>query len=165
MKSIHQSRWQDRGIHGCFSNESFSGFVRDLISQTCESGQSFITILRWRGTPAAGGIFFIDDTTMYIYLASMASNSSVQNPGWKLNGLLCDYALERGCRQVDFMRGDEDYKARMGAVPFAQERWMVSSPRFLGRVHRTLYRTAREIKHFITVPTVPPSVSEPVPTS
>ncbi|MFN6128545.1 MAG: GNAT family N-acetyltransferase [Planctomycetota bacterium] len=166
MKSIHQARWQDRGIHGCFSSEAFSGFVRDVVSQTCEAGHSFIAILRWRGTPAAGGIFFIDDTTLSIYLASMAPNTTVQNPGWKLNGLMADYALERGCRQVDFMRGDEEYKGRMGAVPFPQERWMVSSPRFLGRVHRTLYRTAREIKHFIKVPpapTVPPSVSQPAP--
>lgn len=161
MERIHQARWKDRGIHGCFSNESFSGFTRHLLERTCDQGHVFVAILRWRGEPAAGAICFMDSSTLYIYLASMSPDFPEQKPGWKLNGLLADYALSRGRQRLDFMRGDEEYKTRMGTLPVAQERWMISSPKFLGRVHRTLYRTAREIKHFITLPPTPAAMGEP----
>jgi hypothetical protein len=161
MERIHQARWKDRGIHGCFSNESFSGFTRNLLERVCDQGQVFVANLRWRGKPAAGAICFMDSTTLYNYLASMSPDFPEQKPGWKLNGLLADYALSCGRHRLDFMRGDEEYKTRMGTVPVAQERWMISSPKFLGRVHRTLYRTAREIKHFITLPPTPAAIVEP----
>lgn len=165
MEQIHQARWQDRGIDGCFSNDAFAEFTRDLIWKTCDAGNSFVAILRWQGTPSAGAICFIDNTTLYVYLASMAPGFSEQKPGWKLNGFLAEYALRCGCTRFDFMRGDEEYKQRMGAIASTQERWLVSSPRFLGRVRRTLYRTAREIKHFIKVPTVPAAIAQPSTTT
>jgi CelD/BcsL family acetyltransferase involved in cellulose biosynthesis len=161
MEEIHQARWKDRGVEGCFSNDSFAEFTREIIDTTCDAGKSFVAILRWQGTPAAGAICFIDSTTLYVYLASMAPGFSERKPGWKLNGFLAEYALRCGYTRFDFMRGDEEYKQRMGATPSIQERWMISSPRFLGRVRRTLYRTAREIKHFIIIPTVPAAVPQP----
>lgn len=161
LESIHQARWQDRGIQGCFSNESFLNFTHDLVGRTCEAGRSFVATLRWQGSPAASAICFLDCSNLYVYLASMSPEFPQQKPGWKLNGFLADYALQCGCKQVDFMRGDEEYKQRMGALPSTQERWMIASPKFWGKVHRTLYRTAREIKHFITVPTVPAASAEP----
>jgi CelD/BcsL family acetyltransferase involved in cellulose biosynthesis len=160
MESIHQARWQDRGIDGCFSNEPFANFTKDLLKETFEAGTTFVAILRWKEKPAAGAICFKDAETLYVYLASMSPEFPKEKPGWKLNGYLADYALRQGCKRLDLMRGDEEYKQRMGAIPSTQEKWMISSPKFWGRLHRTLYRTAREIKHFIRLPTVAPSITE-----
>jgi CelD/BcsL family acetyltransferase involved in cellulose biosynthesis len=152
MESIHQARWQGRGIDGCFSSEPFANFTKDLLKESFEAGTVFVAILRWKGNPAAGAICFQDSETLYVYLASMSSDFPKEKPGWKLNGYLADYALRQGCKRLDLMRGDEEYKQRMGAIPYKQEKWMIASPRFWGRLHRTLYRTAREIKHFMSMP-------------
>jgi hypothetical protein len=161
LESIHQARWNDRGVQGCFSSESFSNFAHDLIGRTCGAGRSFVAVLRWMGTPAAAGICFIDSTTLYIYLASMSPEFPMQKPGWKLNGFLGEYALQQGCRRLDFMRGDEEYKQRFGATPSSQERWLISSPKLRGQIHRKLYRTAREIKHLIMMPAGPTCSNQP----
>lgn len=160
MQSIHQARWQDRGIDGCFSSEPFVNFTQDLLRETFDSGKTFMAILRWKGKPAAGAICFQDSETLYVYLASMSPEFPKEKPGWKLNGYLADYALKQGCNRLDLMRGDEEYKQRLGATPTTQEKWMIASPKFWGRLHRTLYRTARDIKQFIHSPGITPIFNE-----
>jgi CelD/BcsL family acetyltransferase involved in cellulose biosynthesis len=160
IKAMHQSRWESRGIDGCFSNPSFSKLVSDLIIENWPRAGSTIAVLRWDGIPAAGTICFHDASTWYVYVASMAPEFAERKPGWKLNGFLADLAILKGCTRMDFMRGDEIYKQRLGAKPTCQQRWLISSHKLRGRLQRVLYRTAREIKHYITLPTPAPVVPE-----
>lgn len=164
IKNIHQNRWESRGIDGCFSNPAFSKLVSELILQNWETGNAIVSVLRWNGTPAAGSVCFRSASTWYVYVSSMAPEFAEQKPGWKLNGYLADFASEQGCTHMDFMRGDEIYKQRLGAESVRQERWLISSHKLRGRLQRAIYRTAREIKHYITVPT-PASAAPALETS
>ena len=38
------------------------------------------------------------------------------SPGWVLVGRLIQWAIDAGRTEVDFLRGDEDYKFRLGGV-------------------------------------------------
>lgn len=162
IEDLHQERWRDRGIHGCFSNESFGPYINDLIDRLAPRGNAFTALLHYGETPSAGAFGFITSDRLYIYVTCMNPQMGEQKPGWKLNGFLADFALQRGCQYVDFMRGDEIYKQRLGGEPHSQSRWLVSAPSLRGRLHRTLYETARGVKNLIRLP-VP--ISQPMPTT
>jgi CelD/BcsL family acetyltransferase involved in cellulose biosynthesis len=159
IMAMHQSRWESRGIDGCFSNPAFAELVKDLILENWPRKASVVAVLRWNGIPAAGCVCFRDSSTWYFYVSSMAPEFAEQKPGWKLNGYFADLAIVEGCTRMDFMRGDEIYKQRLGAKPSQQERWLISSQKLRGRLQRAIYRTAREIKHYIA----PPSPAQVAP--
>jgi CelD/BcsL family acetyltransferase involved in cellulose biosynthesis len=148
LKSMHQSRWESKGIEGCFSNENFSRFVSDCVARQWGHGRAILAMLRWEGTPAAGMVCFRDESTLSVYVTSMDPKFSEHKPGWKMHGFMADYALAHGCSTIDYMRGDEIYKQRLGADAASQQRWLIASPRLRGRVHRAIYQTARELRNY-----------------
>jgi len=54
--------------------------------------------------------------------------------GWLLNLAMIEAAIDEGAEEFDFLRGDEEYKARLGAVPVPQCRMIVTTRGMLNRV-------------------------------
>jgi CelD/BcsL family acetyltransferase involved in cellulose biosynthesis len=150
VETMHQARWTDRGISGCFSTKQFGDFLRQAVGAFWHDGQSqrpFVTVLKWQGIPAAGSISFRSGSTLAVYLAGMNPEHAAHKPGWKLNWFNVRHAKQLGCTTLDFLRGDEEYKQWMGAEPTAQQRWLIAAPRWSSQVRSAVYRTARTIKH------------------
>ena len=53
---------------------------------------------------------------LWIYNSGLDRAFMEYSPGWVLLGYLLQWANENGVREFDFMRGDEEYKYRFGAI-------------------------------------------------
>jgi len=156
IQQMHQTRWQNKGQPGCFADDRFTRFLTEYVTRRWDEGGVRILTLRWQGLPAAGLVGFQSGNTLHLYLTAMADEFAEHNPGWKLHGFAAENALREGCNAIDYMRGDEEYKQRLGAVPATQGRWLMASPKLSGQVRRTLYQTAREIKSYWGAAASPP---------
>jgi CelD/BcsL family acetyltransferase involved in cellulose biosynthesis len=69
------------------------------------------------GQPAAAYLTFDYDGKLWVYNSAIDARFNALSPGWVLLARLIQWALAQGRTAVDFLRGDEDYKFRFGAVP------------------------------------------------
>ena len=181
IQVMHQRRWEERGIDGCFAVNEFGHFLEgairsmwldpwsdpatccaDPVKLTVASNDSaasndlaasnetqqrvVIGLLSIDGKPAAGVIAMRDRGALDLYLAGMNPELADRQPGWQLNAFAIMHAVELGCTRYNFMRGDEEYKARLGALPTAQQRWLIASARWSSQLRNKAYRTAVHVK-------------------
>jgi len=163
IEGMHQARWQERGIDGCFSKKEFTNFVDDAVASMWQDPWStnamkddglqsnetqpdkqriLVGLLRINDIVAAGAICFRDRDAIAMYLVGMNPECAEERPGWMLNTAFIRYAIEQGCFEFDFLRGDEEYKVRLGGVPTVQQRWIVPSTRWSSQVRNLAYQTA-----------------------
>jgi len=67
------------------------------------------------GTPMAAAIGFEDDRTYYLYNSAYDPAYGSASPGMVMLWLLFQSVIESGIAIFDFLKGDEDYKLRLGA--------------------------------------------------
>ena len=165
IERMHQARWRERGIDGCFTTNSFRVFMRSALRNMWNErwfslqspsdaldarGQQrvHVGLLRINGVPAAGCICYRDRDALAVYLTGMNIDLSDGRPGWMLNKCIIKRAIALGCTQIDFLRGDEEYKERLGGQPSVQHRWIVPANRLSSQVRNVAYRTAVRVKRW-----------------
>ncbi len=163
IERMHQARWKEQGINGCFSTSEFQGFLKDAIRNMWQdpwspvnsaseadvpacSQRVLVGLVRINGIVAAGSICFRDRDAIAMYLVGMNPEFAESRPGWMLNTCFIKHAIEMGCASVDFLRGDEEYKARLGGVPSIQYRWVVPANRLTSQIRIAAYRAAVGVK-------------------
>ncbi len=75
-----------------------------------------LAFLEVNGQNAAAYLSFDYLGRMWVYNSGIDPRFSEVSPGWVLLGYLLQWANEQKRSEFDFMRGDEDYKYRFGAV-------------------------------------------------
>ena len=163
IERLHQARWKEQGIEGCFSRSEFSSFLDAAIQSMWQDpwcsangeteaempsqGQRVLVgLLRIDGIVAAGSICFRDRDGVSMYLVGMNPELGECRPGWMLNTCFIKRAIELGCTHFDFLRGDEEYKERLGGVPAVQQRWVIPANRLTSQVRNVAYRAAVRVK-------------------
>lgn len=81
-----------------------------------ESGCLQLAFLEVDGQKAAGYLSFDYLNRIWIYNSGLNRAFYEYSPGWVLLGYLLQWANEQGRSEFDFMRGNEDYKYRFGAL-------------------------------------------------
>lgn len=81
-----------------------------------ENGCLHLTFLEIDGEKAAGYLSFDYLNRLWIYNSGIDWRFSEYSPGWVLLGYLLKWANENHRTEFDFMRGDEQYKYRFGAI-------------------------------------------------
>jgi len=66
--------------------------------------------------PAAAYWCFDYRDRLWVYNSGLDPAYASLSPGWVLLGRLIQWAIEHGRREIDFLRGDESYKFRLGGV-------------------------------------------------
>lgn len=163
IERMHQARWKEQGIDGCFSTNEFHDFLNDAIQTMWQdpwshenaaskevvpacSQRVLVGLVRIHGIVAAGSICFRDRDSIAMYLVGMNPEFAESRPGWMLNTCFIKHAIRMGCASFDFLRGDEEYKARLGGVPSIQHRWVVPANRLTSQVRNAAYRAAVSVK-------------------
>lgn len=75
-----------------------------------------LAFLEVDGQKAAAYLSFDYLNRIWVYNSGLNREFQSLSPGWVLLGHLLQWANEKGRLEFDFMRGDEDYKYRFGAV-------------------------------------------------
>ena len=81
-----------------------------------ENGWLQLAFLEVDGQKAAGYLNFDYLNRIWVYNSGINQRFLELSPGWVLLGHLLDWANENKRAEFDFMRGDEEYKYRFGAV-------------------------------------------------
>lgn len=85
-----------------------------LTEVAAREGWLRLEFLRIDGRPAAGALCFEYGDRLMIYNSGLDPAFLALSPGWALLGHLIRSAAEGGKREVDFLRGGEEYKFRLG---------------------------------------------------
>ena len=90
--------------------------IRATIWLAFQGGWLQLAFLEAGGEKAAAYLNFDYGNHIWVYNSGLNYNFSALSPGWVLLGYLLQWANENKRAAFDFMRGDEDYKYRFGAI-------------------------------------------------
>ena len=90
--------------------------MRNTMRCAFENGCLQLAFLTIDGRKAAAYLNFDYLNRIWVYNSGLNRDFNEYSPGWVLLGHLLQWANENGRAEFDFMRGDEDYKYRFGAV-------------------------------------------------
>lgn len=162
LRELHQHRWEEKNIEGCFSDQGFGAFLQSVCFDMAAAGRLYLRLLKIDGEMAAGAVGFWDDDRLNLYLVGMEPRLEEHRPGWTLNVFTIQSAIERGVQHLDFLRGDEPYKARLGARPRSQCRWVAAAPRSLPRLRHMAYQAGSWLKkHWPQTTSQPTEIATP----
>jgi CelD/BcsL family acetyltransferase involved in cellulose biosynthesis len=97
-----------------FLTEPMKEHFRKLAVMGAEADWLHLAFLEVSEEPVFGYLNFIAQNRIWVYNSGFDPDHFALSPGWVLMGYLIQWAIERGLEAVDFMRGDEDYKYRLG---------------------------------------------------
>lgn len=90
--------------------------MRTLALAMGKAGWLRLAFLEVNGEKAAAYLLFDYANRLWIYNSALDPRFNALSPGWVLLGYLLYWAIENKRAAFDFLRGDEDYKFRFGAV-------------------------------------------------
>jgi CelD/BcsL family acetyltransferase involved in cellulose biosynthesis len=99
-----------------FLTEAMRGQMQRLCRAAMENGWLQLAFLEIDGQKAAGYLNFDYRDSIWVYNSGIDTRFRDFSPGWVLLGHLLQWANENHKKEFDFMRGEEDYKYRFGAV-------------------------------------------------
>lgn len=91
-------------------------FMRANFHWAFESGILFMAFLEIDGQKAAAYLAYDYLNRLWVYNSGINRDYMEYSPGWVLLGTLLKWANEHQHEAFDFMRGDEEYKYRFGAI-------------------------------------------------
>jgi CelD/BcsL family acetyltransferase involved in cellulose biosynthesis len=91
-------------------------FMRANFKWAFESGILFMTFLEINGQKAAAYLAYDYLNRLWVYNSGINRDFMEYSPGWVFLGFLLRWCNEQKREAFDFMRGDEEYKYRFGAV-------------------------------------------------
>ncbi len=94
--------------------------MRDQMSQSIraahEYGYLWLAFLEVDGVKAAATLCFDYKDKLWGYNSGVSRDFMDLSPGWVIMGQTFQWCCENGRTEFDFMRGDEEYKYRLGGV-------------------------------------------------
>jgi CelD/BcsL family acetyltransferase involved in cellulose biosynthesis len=105
----------DQGKAG-FLHDDMRAQMRAVIRTAHENGWLWLAFLEADGQRIAANLNFDYNNKLWGYNAGVNRDFMDLSPGWVLLGYVLQWACENKRTEFDFMRGDEDYKYRFGAV-------------------------------------------------
>jgi hypothetical protein len=142
LVDLHQRRRLSLGEPGCFASRVFHDFHREAAAKLLDCGQLRISWLELDKTPAAAEYHFAGRKTTYAYQGGVDPDRLADEPG-RLSTILCiKSAIEEGHTKLDFLRGDEPYKAHWRATPHETCDYRVIPNRRLARLRGRVWNVA-----------------------
>ncbi len=106
---------QDQGKAG-FLHKPMRAQMRAVIRTAQENGWLWLAFLEADGQRIAAYLNFDYNNKLWGYNAGVNREFMELSPGWVLLGHVLQWACENKRTEFDFMRGDEEYKYRFGAI-------------------------------------------------
>ena len=109
---LHQKRWNARWLPGVLGSKRVQAFHRDVARAFLANDWLRLHLLTVDGTIRATLYCFMWGGRTFYYLGGFAPELSKYSLGTLLTGKAIRQAIEEGCTEFDFLRGNEGYKYR-----------------------------------------------------
>ena len=152
---LHQRRRSSLGDAGCFASPTFTSFHRDVIAQLLALGQLRLSWTELDGAPFTAEYHFSSPDTVYTYQSGIDADRLDESPGRLAYLLTAKRAIEEGYTRLDFLRGDEPYKAHFRAEPKPTFDYHVFPNRPLARLRGQMMTAAMTVKDWMKQTTHP----------
>ncbi len=149
LQHLHQRRQQAKGEAGCFSSPEFTAFHREAMLKLLRSGKLWLQWLELDGKPVAVDYAIACGGVLYCYQGGLDPDAIDEEPGRLCTLALMQRALEEGCQAVDFLRGDEPYKAHFRAQPVACLEHRVVANRTAARIRHRVWQAGQGLKAWV----------------
>jgi CelD/BcsL family acetyltransferase involved in cellulose biosynthesis len=150
MIELHQRRWTEVGKAGSFANPLFRDFTHDSAFEFLMQGRLRMCSLKRNDCIIAGAMQLIaGDDSLAIYSTGVDMQFADIEPGNLLNMHTLQYAYRHSLPGVDYLRGDEPYKAQLMATPRRIARMIVSPATTRGRIRHTAWRGTFEFSQWV----------------
>ncbi len=128
LVQLHQARRQSVGDSGCFADPRFEMFLREAIPAMMAAGNAAFTVCENNQQVIGIQLLLIGSDTVYMYQSGVDPEFLSLEPGHAIVAGSLLFAISRGFRAYDFLRGDEPYKAFWGAKPQPLQRVILAPP-------------------------------------
>ena len=108
---MHRAAPEEKGE---FMTPDLEAFFADLLEI---EGAVLDLLVAGGDRPVAAAFGFEDETGYYLYNSSFDPDTAAASPGVVLVDLLIGSAIDAGRFRFDLLKGDEEYKFRLGAAP------------------------------------------------
>ncbi|RCS53059.1 GNAT family N-acetyltransferase [Bremerella cremea] len=145
---LHTRRRRMLDQNGCFASDRFASFLREAGHEMMADGHCEVLWLELDNKPIAAEIHFPSDTTVYAYQAGIDPDRMDEEPGSLMQIAMIRRAIEQGKQAVDFLRGDEPYKAHWRAEPRKCETIRIVPNTTFGLIRHGIWTTKTQVKNW-----------------
>ncbi|HUQ71298.1 MAG TPA: GNAT family N-acetyltransferase, partial [Planctomycetaceae bacterium] len=110
MVDLHQARWTEEGLPGCYASRAFTALHRELIDRMFGDGRLLLLRVRAGNVTLGCTQFFIDRGRALNYQGGRLTNTGRLSSGLITDYCCMQFCLERGYSAYDFMAGDSQHK-------------------------------------------------------
>jgi len=120
LLELHRARWgNSREPYGVFGDRRFLEFHQTISRKLLVRNQLRLAWLEYDGRPLAVEYQFFDSEAVYAYQAGVDLSMDQFSPGRLSMMAAIRFAIARGCKFFDLLRGDDPYKENWRATPTA----------------------------------------------
>ena len=112
---LHQKRQVAKGNCGVFSSDDQKSFHEDLANAFAKKGWLDLFFLTFNDKPVSAIYSYEYNGKLYTYLCGFDPEYAKYRPGHLAFKNLIKYGIDKKLKEVDFLRGDEEYKSRWRA--------------------------------------------------
>jgi CelD/BcsL family acetyltransferase involved in cellulose biosynthesis len=146
---LHQRRRQSLNQPGCFASKRFTAFNREVVPAMFHKGQLHFYWLELDGKPVAAEYLLAGDGVLYAYQAGIDPEAIDHEPGKLINLLMLRQVIQQGFRALDFLRGDEPYKASFCAAPRPSLEMRIVPPHTSAQLRHGIWLAKNNMKRWI----------------
>ena len=150
MIELHQRRWNDAGHAGSFADPAFREFIHDATSRFLQRGLLRMATLRHNDQVISGELQMLGgDGGISGYSMGVDMKFADIKPGRIMDVKTIQYAYQHSLPGIDYMRGDEPYKAELRAQPRRLIRLRVASNTTGARIHHAAWKGMFEVTQWV----------------
>lgn len=163
LVALHQKRWQSRGEPGCFACEAFTRFHRQVVQQGLDGGSARLWHLMLDGKAVAAEYQLRAARGWMLYQGGLDPQALAHQPGRLALVLTLQEAIRNRVPVLDFLRGDEPYKAHFRAIRYPCAQVRVLAPALGCRLRHAGYLAAHRAKWRMLAWQISPAAKEDSP--
>lgn len=146
---MHQRRWQQVGEPGSYATAEARQFLHDVADSFFHRGRLNLVTLMLAGRPIGAALHLIGGGgRLYCYSTGNDPDHANSKPGNIITSKVLWDAHHSDADGVEYLRGDELYKQRLGAEPKRLLQLRAFAPGWLPRLRHVAWSTGFELKQF-----------------
>jgi CelD/BcsL family acetyltransferase involved in cellulose biosynthesis len=128
---LHGKRWRARGQTGVLATPRRQAFHRDVCAVFARRGWLRLWTLKCDGQAACVLLFYFYGGRYWFFIGGFEPEMQKWSVGTCLFARAIEHAIGEGAHEMDFLRGAEEYKYRLGAHDrkFVSLSWFNNGPR------------------------------------